>query len=148
MILFYDLVICNTSVLIPYNVSQWVSIARTVQESGQHGFVTLFVCFPESIVGFVIYSLPFSGSVSSSTRRIFLDHIIRIDTLFNCRFLSEGCRHLPQVQCTMPISQFCKQSWHCTLEVISHISKYSVFPMLRVNSFVFSLNRLNFLVLF
>ena len=85
-------------------------------------------------------------SVSSSMKRIFLDHIIRSDTLINCRFLSEDCRHLPQIQKTMPTSQKNKQSWHCTLEV--HISKYSVFPKLRVNSFVFSLNRLNFLVLF
>ena len=44
----------------------------------------------------------------------------------------------------MPISQYSKKSWHCTVEVISHISKYSVFPMLRINSFDFSLNRLNF----
>ena len=52
-----------------------VSTARTVQESGQNGFVTLFVCFPESIVGIVIDPLPFCWSVSSSMRRILFNHI-------------------------------------------------------------------------
>ena len=44
----------------------------------------------------------------------------------------------------MSISQKSKQSWQCTSEVISHISKYSVFPMQRINSFDFSLNGFNF----
>ena len=43
----------------------------------------------------------------------------------------------------MPISQFSKESLHCTREVISHISKFFVFSMLRINSIDFSLNRLN-----
>ena len=64
--------------------------------------------------------------------------------LFNCRFLSDGCMHLPLVQFSMPTSQYKEQSGHCILEEISHISKYSVFPMLRFNSFDFSLNGLNF----
>ena len=44
----------------------------------------------------------------------------------------------------MPVSQYSKQSWHCTFEVISHISKYSVFLMLRIHSIDFSMKGLNF----
>ena len=44
------------------------------------------------------------------------------------------------VQCLS--SSMSKQLWHCTLEVISHISECSVFPMLRIMSFDFSLNGL------
>ena len=62
---------------------------------------------------------------------------------FNCRFLSDGRMHLPQVQYTMPASQNKEQSGHCILEEISHSSRYSVLPMLVINSFDFSLNGLN-----
>ena len=65
------------------------------------------------------------------------------DLCLICDFLSEGRKHVPQVQKTMPVVQYVKQLWHCTLEVISHISKYSEFPMLRIMSFDFSLNGLN-----
>ena len=44
------------------------------------------------------------------------------------------------VQCLS--SSMSKQLWHCTLEVISHISECSVFPMLRIMSFDFSPNGL------
>ena len=39
--------------------------------------------------------------------------------------------------------QYFTQLWHCSFEVISHISKYSVFSMLLIMSFDFSLNALN-----
>ena len=55
-------------------------------------------------------------------------------SLFNLRCLSESRKHVPQVQNTMPVVKYVKQLWHCALEVISHISKYSVFPMLRIVS--------------
>ena len=45
------------------------------------------------------------------------------------------------IQCRS--STIVKQWWHRTLEVISHISKYRVFPMLLIISFDFSLNGLN-----
>ena len=60
--------------------------------------------------------------------------------LFNCRFLSDSCIHLPQVQYTMPTSWYNEQSGHCILEEVSQSSKYSVLPML--------LNGLNSSVLF
>ena len=40
-------------------------------------FCDLFICLPECVVGCVIGPLPFSWSVSSSMRRILLNHIIR-----------------------------------------------------------------------
>ena len=48
----------------------------------------------------------------------------------------------------MPISQYEAQSGHCILEEVSQSSKYSVLPMLLINSFDFSLNGLNSSVLF
>ena len=36
----------------------------------------------------------------------------------NFRILSEGRKHVPPVQCTMPFVQYVMQLWHCTLEVI------------------------------
>ena len=80
----------------------------------------------------------------------FFDDVARTlyQALFNCRFLSDGCMHLPQVQYTMPTSQYKEQPGHCILEEISHSSKYSVLPMLVINSFDFSLNGLNSSVLF
>ena len=115
-------------------------------------FVTFLVCLPECFVGFVIYPLLFSWSVSSSMRRILCHQIIGNDktsyrSLSNCRSLSEGVKHLPQVRYRMPTSQDSGQSRHCTLDVISNISKYSVLRMMRISSFDFSLNRLKFLVL-
>ena len=43
----------------------------------------------------------------------------------------------------MPTSQYKAQSGHCFLEEFSESSKYSVLPMLVINSFDFSLNGLN-----
>ena len=70
-----------------------------VQKSVQYGVVTLFVCFPECIVGFVIDSMRFGRSASSSSSDgFFLITQFGIDktsnlSLFNCRFLTEGCKH-------------------------------------------------------
>ena len=69
-------------------------------------------------------------------------------SLFNCRLLSDGCTHLPQVQETMPAPQYQEQAGHCILVEISHSSRCSVSPMLVINSFDFSLNGLNSSVLF
>ena len=52
--------------------------------------------------------------------------------------------HLSQVQYTMPTSQYKEQSGHCILEKISYSSKYSVLPMLVINSFDFA-ERIEFL---
>ena len=45
-------------------------------------------------------------------------------------------------------SQYKAQQGHCILEEVAQSSKYSVFPMLVINSFDFSLNGLNSSVLF
>ena len=63
-------------------------------------------------------------------------------SLFNCRFRSDGCIHLPQAQYTMPVSQFQEQSRRCIIEKISHSSKHSVSPV------DFPLNGLNSSILF
>ena len=94
---------------------------------------------------FVVDVLPHSWSMSGSMGRILNGRTRglarrRIYPLFNCRFLSDGCKHLPKVQYTMPTSQLKEQSGHCMLEEIAHSSKYSVWPMLLINSFDLSLN--------
>ena len=48
----------------------------------------------------------------------------------------------------MAFVQYVIHWWHCTLGVISHISKYSMFPMLLVISFDFSRNGVERLILF
>ena len=55
--------------------------------------------------------------------------------------------HLPQVQYTMPTSQYKDQPGHCIFEEISHNLKYSVLPMLVINSFDFFAERIEFLSL-
>ena len=87
------------------------------------GFLQHFMCF-------VVHVRPHGWSMSGIDRTSYL-------SLFNCRFLSDGCMNLPQVQYTMPASQCCAQSEHCISEEISHSSKYSVLP------FDFSLNGLD-----
>ena len=56
-------------------------------------------------------------------------------SLFNCRFLSDGCRHLSQVQFSMPTSQCQEHSGHCILEEISHSSKYIFAELIEFRSF-------------
>ena len=62
---------------------------------------------------------------------------------FKLWVMSEGRKHVPYVQCTMLFVQYDIQLWHGTLGVISHISKYSMFPMQQIISFDCSLNGLN-----
>ena len=50
---------------------------------------------------------------------------------FKLWVMSEGRKHVPYVQCTMLFVQYDIQLWHGTLGVISHISKYSMFPCSR-----------------
>ena len=54
--------------------------------------------------------------------------------LFNCRLLSVGCMHLPHVQWIMLPSQYKGQSGHCISEDVPQCSKYSMLPMLVINS--------------
>ena len=68
--------------------------------------------------------------------------------LYNCRILFVGCMNLPHAQYIMPASQHEAELGHCILEEVSQSSKYSVFPMMVINSFDFSLNGLNSAVLF
>ena len=84
--------------------------------------------------------MPLDPISLATVRWTLLYHVVRIDktsnlSLFNLRFLSESRMHVPQVQYTMPVVQHVEQLWHCTLEVISRISKHSVFPMMRIMSF-------------
>ena len=58
-------------------------------------------------------------------------------------FPKAACKYLPHAQYTLPIYQYSEQSGHCILEMISYTSKHSVFPVLRIDSFEFSLNGLN-----
>ena len=78
-------------------------------------------------MGCVIDSLPLCVSVTCTVRWAFLYHVGWNRKKHHCdlsfRILSEGRKHAPQAQKTMPFVQHVVQLWHCTLE-------YSMFPML------------------
>ena len=103
-VLFCDLVVGNTCVLIASNFDLWVSTKRTVQESGQYGFVTLFVCLPESIVGFVIdplVELHKTDSSSSDNSELTRHHIDLCSIVDLFLMVANTCRK-HNIQCLFP----------------------------------------------
>ena len=108
------------------------------------GFLQHFMCF-------AIHALPHRWSMSGSTGRVLSSNVAGTDktsflALFNCRFLSDGCIHLPQVQHTMPTSQ-CHHG--IKFQRRSRTARSTpCYPILVINSCNFSRNGLNSSVLF
>ena len=99
------------------------SITRAVQESGQYGSVIIFLCLPSCVVSYV--TKPFASPCFHDVLREMVRSSSRSSesmktsnlSLFNLRFLSESRKHVPQVQCTMPVVQYVEQLW-AHLEVL------------------------------
>ena len=108
--------------------------------------------FPQHILCFVVHALPHGWSMSGCVGRILLDDVAGDwQDVVSClvqQSIPFWKLRLPLVQHIMPASQYGAQSGHWIPEDVSQRSKYSVLPMLVINSFDVSLNGLNSSVLF
>ena len=141
MVFQCDFIVLNDTFLSPPSIWQRFAVFVIVIPTVQNVPVTIFVlvAFLQLFMCIVKHAPPHRWSMSGSMGRILLNNAAGdwqdvVSSLVQLSILSDGCMHLPQVQYTMPTSQ--------------NSSKYSVLPILVINSFDFSLNGSNSSVLF